>query len=305
MTGAALPRGADPVVMQEQVARKGDLARIEADLPANTHIRRAGEDVPEGAPVLSPGRRLDWPEIGLLAALGIAVVRVAAPVRIAILPTGAELRRAGTELAAGCIHDANGPMLAALLSGEGVKITVRPVDDDAAALAEALADAARCHDLVITTGGMASGLGDHVRAAVTAAGGRLDVAGVAMKPGKPLGLGRLAAAGFVGLPGNPQASAFAALAFVRPMIAVLAGAAAQASRTATLAFSCHGPAGRVELVPVQLASDEGRPVARRSGPPGSHRMMPMVGADAIAVVPGSAEAGTIVEILPFYRLQLR
>jgi len=303
MTGAALPRGADTVVMEEQVTRKGSLARIEADLPANTHIRRAGEDVPPDAVVLSPGRRLDWPEIGLLAALGIAAVCVAAPVRIAILPTGSELHATGAAPSPGGIHDANGPMLAALLSGGSAEVTVRRVEDDAPALAEALAEAAATHDLVVTTGGMAAGLGDHVRAAVAAAGGRLEVAGVAMKPGKPLGLGRIGTAGFVGLPGNPQASAFAALAFVRPMIAGLAGAAAPAPQVATLAFSGDGRAGRVELAPVRLAVEDGRPVARRSGPAGSHRMTPMADADAVAIVPDTAETGTTVEVLPFGRWQ--
>ncbi|MCB1502482.1 MAG: molybdopterin molybdotransferase MoeA [Bauldia sp.] len=301
MTGAALPQGADSVVMQEHVALKGDTARIDADLPANQHIRQAGEDVPRGAIVLARGQRLDWPEIGLLAGLGVAMVPVVAPAKIAIVRTGAELCEAGAGLTDGQIYDAAGPMLAALLSAGSVTVDSYRVDDGTAVLAAALNDVAASHDLVITTGGMASGLRDHVRDAVAAIGGRLMVGGVAMKPGKPLAFGRIGSACFVGLPGNPQASAFATLAFVRPMIDALIGAAPPALRFAMLAHSWNCARGRTELLPVTLGVEGRLLIAHASGPGGSHRMMPMVNADALAIVSEPAEAGAIVEILPFDR----
>jgi molybdopterin molybdotransferase len=254
--------------------------------------------------VLEQGRIIGWPEIALLAALGVAKVAVVAPVTIVILTTGSELRSAGDELDAGQIYDSNGPMLAALLASPGVSVTTLAVDDDLDSVTSALDMQADRADLVITTAGMADGDRDHVRAAVARVGGSLDVVKVAMKPGKPLALGRLRRASFVGLPGNPQAAAFAALAFVRPLLSALRNAPEPERFTARLAFSWTCRRRRTELVPVGLSVREGQWIACRSGPEGSHRVMPMADADAVAVLHGAAEilsAGAVVEVLPFDR----
>jgi molybdopterin molybdotransferase len=304
MTGAALPRGADTVVMQEHVTLRDGRIELPLDLPANAHVRRAGEDVAPGTTVLEPGRVLGWPEIALLAALGIAGVPVAATVKVAVLATGSELRRAGEQAPAGHIYDSNGPMLAALLAAPGVEVTMVTIGDELDAIARMLAALSATADLMVTTAGIADGSRDHVRAAVMQASGALDVVRVAMKPGKPLALGRIGRAAFVGLPGNPQAAAFAALAFVRPMVDRLLGAPSAKRLTARLGVGCQAKPGRTELLPVRLASEGATLVAHPAGPEGSHRLTPLAAADAVAVLPGSAEpvvAGTLVEILPFDR----
>jgi molybdopterin molybdotransferase len=303
-TGAALPAGADTVVMQEDVSLRGEVIQLPSDLPANSHVRRAGEDVMEGAPVLEAGRVLGWPEIALLAALGMAEVPVAATVRVAVLTTGSELHRAGEEAPAGGIYDSNSPMLAALLAAPGVVVSTVSVGDELDGIARMLAELSESADLVVTTAGVADGARDHVRAAVMQAGGTLDVVRVAMKPGKPLVLGRIGGAAFIGLPGNPQAAAFAAIAFVRPMIDRLCGARAPRRLTARLGFAASVRPGRTELLPVRLACTRAELAAERTGPAGSHRLLPMTAADAVAILPGSKEqmeAGTLVEILPFDR----
>lgn len=302
MTGAALPDGADTVVMQELATRKGDLVQFGPDLERGAHIRRAGEDVTQGSVVLQPGCTIGWAEIALLSALGIATVPVASVLRVVVVTTGSELCAAGKPLPPGAIYDANGPMLAALLATPNVQVTTVTVRDDAAAIVHALGDMAGTADLLITTAGMSVGEGDHVRDAVLRAGGRLDVVKVAMKPGKPLAFGKIRNVCFVGLPGNPQAAAFSALVFIRPMMAALLGEASRARITATTAFSHRCKPDRTELLPVRLTVDQGRLIADRSGQDGSHRMRPLVSADAIAVVSGAAmpaEAGTVVEVLPF------
>jgi len=281
-TGAALPRGADTVVMQEEVTLVDGAIALPPGLPANDHIRRAGEDIARGTTVLACGRTLGWPEITLLAALGIAAIPVAATVKVVVLATGSELMRAGEPASASHIHDSNGPMLAALLAGPGVEVGAITVGDEVDAIAHLLATLSATADVVVTTAGVADGSRDHVRAAILQAGGTLDVVKVAMKPGKPLALGRIGRAAFVGLPGNPQAAAFAALAFVRPMIDML----------------------RTELVPMRLACEEGTLVAHSVGPDGSHRLAPLAAADAVAILPGSDEpiaAGMPVEILSLER----
>ncbi|MDG4880450.1 gephyrin-like molybdotransferase Glp [Mesorhizobium sp. WSM4884] len=302
MTGAALPKGADTVVMQEQTTRRGDLVQFAFDVAPGAHIRRVGEDVSQGACVLRQGYMIGWPEIALLAAIGIDNVPVARRVRIAVITTGSELRSTGGSLAPGAIYDSNGPLLAALLAGPNADIALSTVRDDTAAIARVLENSAKSADLIITTAGMSVGEEDHVRNAAMRAGGQLDVVKVAMKPGKPLAIGKIGEACFVGLPGNPQAAAFGALAFARPIVATLLGQRPARRITAELAFTCSRKPDRTELLPVRLNVEQGRLSACRSGPDGSHRMMPMLSADAIAIVPGAsmpAEPGMPVEVLPF------
>ncbi len=302
MTGAALPGGADTVVMQEHATRRGDLVQFELGVEPGTHIRRRGEDVAPGTSLLGAGREIGWTDVALLGALGIATVPVARRLRIAVVTTGAELRSAGEPLEAGAIYDANGPMLAALLAAPSTYVTTLTVADDAAALAHALEDSAVSADLVITTAGMSVGDEDHVRDAVARAGGHLEIVKVAMKPGKPLALGILGKAYFVGLPGNPQAAAYGALAFVRPVMAALLGQAPAHRLTAEIGFACPRKPDRTELLAVRLNVEQGRLTAFRSGPDGSHRLMPMAAADGVVIVPGGAtpvDAGTSLEVLPF------
>ncbi|TPN35202.1 molybdopterin molybdotransferase MoeA [Mesorhizobium sp. B1-1-6] len=302
MTGAALPGGADTVVMQEHATRRGDIVQFGLDVEAGAHIRRVGEDVKQGTAILRPGRVIGWTEVALLSALGIATVSVARPLRIVVLATGSELRNAGEPLPPGAIYNSNGPMLGALLAAPNAHVTSLTVRDDLAAIAHALESIAGTADLVIVTAGMSVGEEDHVRDAVVRAGGGLDVVKVAMKPGKPLAFGTLAGAYFIGLPGNPQAAAFGALAFVRPMMKALLGQAPSNRITAEINFTHPRKPDRTELLPVRLNVEQGRLIAHRSGPDGSHRMMPMVFADAVAVVPGAStpvEVGSLLEVLPF------
>lgn len=302
MTGAALPSGADTVVMQEHVTRRGDLVQFGLDVEPGAHIRRVGEDVAQGADILRAGCIIGWTEVAFLAALGIKTVPVARPLRIAVLTTGSELRDVGEPLPAGAIYDSNGPMLAALLAAPNAHVTSLTVRDDMAAIAHALESQAASADLVITTAGMSVGDEDHVRDAAARAGGWLDIVQVAMKPGKPLAFGKIGGAYFVGLPGNPQAAAYGALAFARPIMRALLGQAPVNRITAEMGFTYARKPDRTELLPVTLSVEQDRLIARRSGPEGSHRMMPMAAADAVAIVPGAstpAQAGACLEVLPF------
>ncbi|HWJ72005.1 MAG TPA: gephyrin-like molybdotransferase Glp [Kaistia sp.] len=305
MTGAALPQGADTVVMLERTWNPdGDRVTFASPPVAGSHIRRASEDVRAGDVVIHSGERLGWPQIALLAGLGIDTVIIAAPIHIAVLTTGSELRSPGEVLAAGAIHDANGPMLAALLAEASARISVTTIGDDCAAIARSLEELAEGADLIVTTAGMSVGARDHVRDAVRAAGGTLGIVKVAMKPGKPVALGRIGGAVFVGLPGNPQAAACAALAFVRPIIDAMRGQKARSPVMAIAGFATGARTDdRTELVPVRLRIGHGRLVAERAGAEGSHRLAPMAAADAMAIIEPlrQLEIGDPVEILPFER----
>lgn len=302
MTGASLPTGADTVVPYEEttVVREG-LAMLGSAKPEG-NIRRAGEDIARGEIVLKKGRRLSWPEIAALAALGIGSVQVTAPIRVSILTTGAELRSAGEALPAAGIYDSNGPMLMALLASRGVDVTMTTVGDNYGSLIEHLAHASRHSDLIVTSAGMSSGDRDLVRAAIAAVGGTITVSSVAIKPGKPLALGTVGRAAFVGLPGNPQAAAFSALAFVRPMIVALSGQPRRSPVMALSGFAIGRPSDKTELLPVTLDTVSGELRAHSVGQSGSHRLMPLLAADALAIVPADAplKAGDRLEVLPFH-----
>lgn len=303
MTGASLPAGADTVVPYEETILVGQGVAMPHAVKPEGNIRRAGEDIARGKTVLTKGRRLTWPEIATLAALGIGSVRVTAPIRVSLLTTGAELRSAGEALPAAGIYDSNGPMLMALLASRGVDVTMATVGDNYDALIERLAHASRHSDLVVTSAGMSSGDRDLVRAAIAAVGGTITVPSVAIKPGKPLALGTVGGAAFVGLPGNPQAAAFSALAFARPMIAALSGWSWRAPVMALSAFAIGHPSDKTELLPATLETVSGQLRAHRAGESGSHRLMPLLAADALAIVPAAdapLRTGDRLEVLPFH-----
>ncbi len=221
-TGAVLPTGADTVAPQELVHLVGDDA-ILPDLPRGSNCRARGEDIAAGDVALRAGTRVQPQHLALAAALGCATVEVRQRLRIALLSSGNELRSPGLDLPPGAIFDANRPMLKALLHGLGVKTTdLGILPDEPGMILAALEQAARDHDAVIASGGVSVGETDHVRAAIEALG-ELHVWRLAIRPGKPLALGRIGNCTFVGLPGNPVAAMVCFLRFARPLLLRLAG----------------------------------------------------------------------------------
>ncbi|RAR60378.1 molybdopterin molybdotransferase [Onishia taeanensis] len=226
-TGSELPPGADCVVMQERVERDGDRAWIPDDIPAGDNVRRRGRDVSTGAKLLAAGTRLEAAALGQLAGQGITEVTVRRRPRIALLSTGDEIIDPGEPLAPGQIYNSNRPMLKRLIERFGGEVVMaRRVADDFATTCQLLGEAAEQADVVITTGGVSVGEEDHVKAALEQLG-QLDLWRLAMRPGKPLALGRLPNANgearLVGLPGNPVSSFVGAWIYLRPLLGALLG----------------------------------------------------------------------------------
>ena len=223
-TGAVLPERCDTVVMQEDVRVEGDRVTVPPGLKRGANRRKAGEDVKAGSVVLPRGTRLKPQDVALAAAVGRAHLRVYRPLRVALFSTGDELREPGEPLPPGAIHDANRYMLQGLLAELGCAVSdLGILRDRAAAVRTALGEAAAAHDLILTSGGVSTGEEDHVKAAVEAQGS-LHFWRLAIKPGRPIALGRVGPAAFVGLPGNPVAAMVCFLRFVRPIILRLNGA---------------------------------------------------------------------------------
>jgi len=301
LTGAPMPQGADVVIAQENLVRTGDVVEVAAVPPAGTNVRRKGEDIRAGQTLVVQGTVLDWRHIAVLAAQGLQFVSVRQRPRVVLLSNGRELRGAGDNLAPGQIHDSNLPMLTTLLQSWGAEIHPHPiVADDAPSMRVALCAAAEDADLVMTTAGISVGDEDHVRDAVEALGGNLAVLKVAMKPGKPLAAGRLGRAVFIGLPGNPMAALAGAVAFVRPLLARMAGAPPPRMIRAYVNFELRRKPGRTEFIPVRLRQREACRWAERAGPDGSGRLSPLLAADGLAVIPADEadiRPGRLLEVL--------
>jgi molybdopterin molybdotransferase len=228
-TGAAMPKGADTVFMQEDVTIKGDRVTVPKGLKLGANRRLAGEDVATGSLVLPSGTVLEAPHIALAAALGLTDIVVRRRLKVAIFSTGDEVVEPGSVRDGTAIYDANRFLLRELLERLGAIVTdLGILADDPENLSRRLAEAAAGHDLIITSGGVSTGEADYVRDAVERIG-KLVFWRVAIKPGRPVALGVIPTqsghgAAFVGLPGNPVAVFVTFVRVVKPLLRRLSGA---------------------------------------------------------------------------------
>jgi len=297
-TGAALPAGADAVVMVERTEEAG--GRVRAEAAAGQNVRGAGEDLRAGAVVLEAGTRLGAAELGVAAGAGRAALRCARRPRVAIVATGDELVPPGEPLGPGQIHDSNALALATLAREAGAEVVASlRAPDDRAATEAALGEALEQADLVLVSGGVSVGPHDHVKPALEALGVSEVFWRVALRPGKPTWFGTNDATLVLGLPGNPVSALVTFVLFARPALAALQGAPDPGPRRhVELAHPVPRHPDRDEAVRVSLDLD-GR--AHLTGPQGSHVLSSMVGADGLAIVPrgeGELPAGTSVQLEP-------
>jgi len=258
-TGAVIPQGADTVAPQEIVTASGPSLTVPAHLSLGANRRLAGEDIAQGSRIRAVGERLDAPKIGVIASVGIAEATVYAPLRLAVFSTGDELREGAEPLGPGQIYDSNRPVLLAMLRNLGIEATdLGILPDRQDIIAARLAEAARTHDAVICSAGMSVGDEDHVKAAVRSLGG-LDFWSVAIKPGRPIAVGRLGGAPFFGLPGNPVAMIVTFQTIVRPALLRLAGATVTEPRRfpVTADFHLTRRPGKREFLRCMLHPGEG------------------------------------------------
>ena len=242
MTGAVMPHGLDTVVPQEFVTRRTEPAELETGastenqmivvpaglLQSGDNRRTLGEDVLEGAPALQKGELLTPAALGLLASLGIEKVAVWRKLRVAYFSTGDEILSLGETPREGAVYDSNRYTVFGLLTRLGCEvIDLGVVRDEPALLEAAFIRAAQEADAIITSGGVSVGDADYTKAMMQKLG---DVAfwKIAMRPGRPMAVGRIDNSVLFGLPGNPVAVMVTFLAFVRPALLKMMGCTAPA-----------------------------------------------------------------------------
>jgi molybdopterin molybdotransferase len=258
-TGAPLPAGADTVFMQED-ARLDDAGRVllPAGLKRGANVRPAGEDIERGRIVVPANRWLRPQDVAAVAAMGRTAVRVRRRVRVAVFSTGDEVVEPGSARRHEQLFDSNRFMLAAMLRRIGCVVSDLGIRrDETAQIADVLKTAARSNDLILSSGGVSTGEGDYVKAAVESVG-TLVFWRIAMKPGRPVAMGVIDGTPFIGLPGNPVASFVTFAQVARPAILALAGArwATPPAMRVRAQFAYRKKPARREYVRVHLRTGE-------------------------------------------------
>ena len=295
MTGAPLPQGATAIVPVEDTDddwQKGDGKAAPAQIgimsPARDgqFIRRAGENIGCGDIVMRAGAVIRPAELGMLAAIGCAKVRVIRKPKVVILSSGDELVDVHQALSPGKIRDTNSYTLAALIRGAG-GIPIRlPIARDTLDSVRALYRRALeiNPDLVISSAGVSVGAADFVKVVLDELGD-IDFWRINMRPGKPLAFGSLQGVPFFGLPGNPVSAMVTYEILVKPALAKIAGRAAEQVAVKATLLDAMRSDGRRSYNRVTLKREGGRILASSTGIQSSGALMSMILADGLAVIP--------------------
>lgn len=308
MTGAPMPKGTDTALMQEDVQRVDDHIVVGVGHRGRENVRHAGEDLARGQPAVSRGQHLLPAQLGLLASLGRAEVRVHRAPRVAFFSTGDELRCVGQPLQHGQIYDSNRYTLFGMLKRLGVELLdMGVIPDHPQRLREALATATDEADAIVTSGGVSVGEADFVKQTLAELGA-VDFWKIAMKPGRPFAFGRLGHTWFFGLPGNPVAVMVTFYQFVQPALERLSGLTP--STPLMLRIPAGEPLrkkpGRTEFIRGVLETDaDGALRVRVSGPQGSGILRSMSEANCFIILDhdsGDIRPGEAVAVQPFAAL---
>ena len=312
-TGAVMPRGADAVLLQEDARREGEWVETTEPIRPRQHVRERGHDVKAGAVLRRAGQKLGVYDLAWMAACGIPSLRVRRRIRVALVSTGDELRDplAAEEVAGeappamkpGQIFDSNRFALSCLLRQRAALVDdLGCVPDDQEKIRDALREGASSADLVVVSGGVSVGDADFVKSAVEEVGS-IDFWRVALKPGKPLAVGRIGDALFFGLPGNPVSTIITYLLFVSPAIDLLAGANATPPLMlpAVLGDPVRHSKGRREYMRGTMRELDGMLVVRITGDQGSNRLATFANANCLVVIEhdvGDLRPGDAVRVVP-------
>ena len=310
MTGAVMPTGLDTVIAQELATMHTSGSESIVEIPAGIlqagdNRRKAGEDLQRGLPALRVGSALSPAALGLVASLGIAKVKVNRQLRVAYFSTGDEVLSLGDAMREGAVYDSNRFTVFGLLTRMGCQVVdMGVVRDDPVLLEQAFSKASENADVIITSGGVSVGEADFTKAMMKKLG---DVAfwKIAMRPGRPMAVGRLGKCILFGLPGNPVAVMVTFLAFVKPALLHMMGGTASTTPylRAKSAVALRKKPGRTEYQRgfVRTLSD-GTLQVEAAGNQGSGVLRSMVEANGLIVLhhhQSSVAAGDEVDVMMF------
>lgn len=320
-TGAALPPGADTIVIQENTERlSADKVQINEPAQPGAYVRGVGHDLPKGALLLAKGTRLRAFELAAATTSGLTHIAVAPRLRIGVFATGDELRLPGEPLQPGQIYESNRLAIISLLQGLPVQITnLGVLPDSLDATHKALSSAAQTQDALITSGGVSVGDADFVREAIESLGA-VDFWRLNLRPGKPFAFGHLQKIVqkdqpkrpdkclIFGLPGNPVSTIVTLLLLVKPALWHMAGATSEelallgGPLRAKLAQPTAHSVGRHEYQRGRLEYSKGESWVHTTTDQSSNRLQSFKGANCLFLLPGEVaelNTGEWVEVLPF------
>src|SRR5438067_4431419 len=303
MTGAPMPDGADTVVRVEDTDNRSDVVTITAATPKGLSVRQVGEDLRKGETILTSGTVLRAAEIGLLASVGKAMVRVFKRARVAVLSTGDEIVDVDAPIARGQIRDANRYSLASAIRAAGAEPWVRGIVRDTPDALRAALREAMSADVIVTSGGVSVGDHDHLKPVLSELGS-IDFWAIAIRPGRPLAFGELRDGErhvpIFGLPGNTVSSLLTFELFVRPALLRMQGRA-NVSRPRVKARLLE-PVDKPDFLRVFARGihDPEAGTVRLTGPQGSGILRSMSLANCLIdlpVGPSRIDEGKIVDVI--------
>jgi molybdopterin molybdotransferase len=299
MTGAQIPAGADAVIPVEDTDSNSLSAGSAApqtvsftkNVKTGKNIRARGTDLHKDDVVLQKGRILKAQDLGLLAMLGIARIRVHKKPRVALLSSGDELVEVDAPLTAGKIHDSNSYAIAALIENTGADVLRLGVAKDTRKSVEDLLQKAINEnvDLIITSAGVSVGAFDFVKEIIEA-NGRLDFWRVNMRPGKPFAFGEYFNKPFIGLPGNPVSAFVGFEVFARPALEKLRGQLdGSRHKVKVRCVEEIESDGRESYLRAKVREENGLYIAELTGHQGSGNLLSLVQADALLIIPAGVK----------------
>jgi molybdopterin molybdotransferase len=304
-TGAAMPKGADQVIIQENVVRNGNMISVQSACSAGEHIRFKGIDFLQKQTVLDGGTYMSPKTIGLAASAGQSHLMVYRAPKVAILSTGDELADPGKKAFTDYeTVDSVRPQISALLREAGAEVIYSGHARDTVSSLTSALEQCRGADIVVTLGGASVGDKDLVQKALADTGMTLDFWKVAMRPGKPLIFGKNNNQYVLGLPGNPVSAFVCALIYLRPLVDRLMGRPAPQPSGVALPVATDLPENgmRTHYIRARLIGESGSRHIDPAADQDSSLLTVLAQCDGLIIRPVDApavSAGDMVPFLPF------
>ena len=308
-TGAIMPEGVDTIVMHEKCKRSNNKVIINDKVKQNQNMRPIGENLRRGEVVVRKGKLLNAADIGQLAASGNNKIDIYEKLNVSVISTGDELISSETDnRLRGQIYDSNKPMLLSLLDHKFININdLGIVRDNRNELARKFSDALSKNDVVISSGGASDGIEDHTQNAIRDIGAECLVWQLAMKPGKPMAIGRKKRKFIFCLPGNPVAAFVCTKLLIKPLLIKLGGGIDLEPLVIKIpsGFEHKKRKGRAEYLRAKIISKENGDFLTIHGRKGAGVISSLTGADGIVEIPFDYETVKIGELLKFYPFEHR